>query len=293
MKIVDSISFYNELDILEIRLATMYDHVDRFVIVESDKTFTGLYKGYNLEKNWDRYKQWADKIHYVKIVGLTLPDPWKNEFWQNSQTHQGWYDLTDEDVVIVGDCDEIVRPEAIEFLKKTDYDFYGFMTPMSYFRFNYVDCFDNNGIWPRAFRGYRDFENTWNMRFMNEIPGGKNVNLQHAGWHLSWQGDEQAALTKLKSFSHSELNIPKITDNLNIDRMIAEKKDHIHQADGWRVVKLDEYFPKAILENKEKYAKYILPDSDKTVRDFYPAEICSIDNYTKNNRAGSTLNGLL
>jgi hypothetical protein len=41
----------------------------------------------------------------------------------------------------------------------------------------------------------------------------------------------------------------------------------------WTVVNLDDYFPKDIVNNREKYYNYILPDSGKTVRDFWTANI--------------------
>jgi len=37
-KIYDCFSFFNELDLLEIRLQELYDHVDYFVISEANKT---------------------------------------------------------------------------------------------------------------------------------------------------------------------------------------------------------------------------------------------------------------
>ena len=44
MKVVDCFTFYNELDLLEMRLEEMYDIVDNFVIVEATKTFVGKEK---------------------------------------------------------------------------------------------------------------------------------------------------------------------------------------------------------------------------------------------------------
>ena len=39
--IYDCFTFFNELDLLDIRLNILNDYVDKFVIVESTKTFTG------------------------------------------------------------------------------------------------------------------------------------------------------------------------------------------------------------------------------------------------------------
>ena len=40
-KIYDCFNFFNELDILELRLNILYDYVDYFVIVESSVTHSG------------------------------------------------------------------------------------------------------------------------------------------------------------------------------------------------------------------------------------------------------------
>jgi beta-1,4-mannosyl-glycoprotein beta-1,4-N-acetylglucosaminyltransferase len=51
MKVTDSFIFFNELDILEIRLNTLDPYVDYFIIVESSVTHTGNPKPYYFEEN--------------------------------------------------------------------------------------------------------------------------------------------------------------------------------------------------------------------------------------------------
>ena len=67
MKIYDCFLFFNELDLLEIRLNLLYQHVDYFVIVESEVTFQGQLKDFNFEKNIKRYEKFTDKIFYFKL----------------------------------------------------------------------------------------------------------------------------------------------------------------------------------------------------------------------------------
>jgi hypothetical protein len=272
MKIIDTTSFYNEYDILELRLATMYDHVDQFVILECDRTHTGRYKGFNLEKQKDRYAKWWDKVNYIKLEdGCKSTDAWENEHWQRNQMPLGWQGLGPDDVIMVSDCDEIVRPEAIEFIRNTDYACYRLMMPVFYFKFNYMDTKPDWHYkdWGRAFRGWQS--NGLDMRFRNEVPGRESICLHHAGWHFSWLGDEEFAKTKIKSFCHTEVDQPHIVENLNIEKFIQQGTDHFRPENvTWHGVKLDTYFPKYVLENKEKYANFILPDTDKTVQDYWP-----------------------
>lgn len=275
MKIVDNILFCNEFDILELRLKIMYDHVDRFVIVESDRTFTHNYKGYNLETQLGRFAPWMDKITYLKVSGSPSGSPWTAEDWQRDQFTQGWKDLTNNDVVLISDCDEIIRPEAINFIRNSNYNWYGLYMPAFYFKFNYLDTKPDwhYKVWARAYRGY--YPAPSRMRYTNdhEIPG-TSIKLHHAGWHFGWLGDEEFARNKIKSFSHQEINRPDILDNINIEKHINEGRDHFRPENvTWVKVDLDGYFPKEITDNREQYSNFILPNTGKTVQDYWTKNI--------------------
>lgn len=275
MKVVDSFMFHNEFDILELRLSILYNHVDRFVIVEGNHTHSGLYKGFHLEEQLERYKQWADKIVYIKADGGNSSDAWANEHWQRDQMTRGWSDLGDSDVILISDCDEIIRPEAVKFIRETNYSWYGLYMPAFYFKFNYLDTKQDwhYKTWGRAYRGFKGTPH--HMRYMGagEIPG-KYIKIHHAGWHFGWLGDNDFVKQKLKSFCHTEWNIPRIVDNVDIDRHISEGRDHARPENvTWVKVDIDNYFPKEITDNKEKYSKYILPNVGKTVRDYWPKQI--------------------
>jgi hypothetical protein len=279
MKIVDNILFCNEYDILELRLRIMYDYVDEFVIVESDRTFTHNYKGYNLEKHFDRYSQWADKIRYLKVTGSPNNNAWAAEDWQRDQFATAWTDLTNDDVVIISDCDEIIRPDALEFIRSTDYNYYGLYMPAFYFKFNYLDTKQDwhYKVWARAYRGFKSTPH--GMRYIgpHEVPG-KTVKLHHAGWHFGWIGDEEFARNKIQSFSHQEINRPDVLDNIDIEKHISEGRDHFRPENvTWVKVDLDDYFPKELTNNKDKYLQYVLSNTGKTVRDFWPKQILEIE----------------
>ena len=64
MTIFDTFTFYNELDLLELRLNILGDVVDYFVINEATITFTGKTKPLYYFENKERFKKWEDKIIY-------------------------------------------------------------------------------------------------------------------------------------------------------------------------------------------------------------------------------------
>lgn len=276
MKIVDSTMFYNEFDILELRLRIMYDQVDRFVIVESDYTHSGKYKGFKLEEHKERYSQWWDKICYIKgNMPQRLTNAWDREHWQRDLMSQGWDDVDGDDVILVSDLDEIVRPETLQFIRSTDYGYYGLYMPAFYFKFNYLDTKQDwhYKVWGRAYRGFKTLPQHMRLIGVGETPG-KHIKLHHAGWHFGWLGDNDFVKTKLQSFAHTEWDKPEIVNNVDIDRHIAEGRDHVRPENiTWVPVNLDDYFPKEIVDNKDRYSSLILPNSGKSVKDYWTKDI--------------------
>ena len=73
-KIIDTIFFYDEIDMLIFRLTELYDHVDQFIIMESEIDFNGKYKSLIFKKNQDMFESWKDKITYLPSHNLTSKD---------------------------------------------------------------------------------------------------------------------------------------------------------------------------------------------------------------------------
>ena len=66
MKVFDSIIFFNELELLEMRLNILNDVVDYFVVTESPFTVSGNEKPLYYAENKDRFGKFNDKIiHHV------------------------------------------------------------------------------------------------------------------------------------------------------------------------------------------------------------------------------------
>ena len=67
MKIFDCFTYFNEEDLLHIRLEELDDVVDYFVIVEASQTFTGINKPLHLDDVPSWIKKWEKKIITVRI----------------------------------------------------------------------------------------------------------------------------------------------------------------------------------------------------------------------------------
>ena len=125
-KVYDLVLMSTELDWLEIRLHTLADQVDYFVIVESPTTFTGKLKPLHLRDNWHRFAPFHHKIiHRVVPDEIQSARIWDHEdaFRNALFTHvfPGLIGTPQQaqtdDVLVVSDMDEIPRPGTLVLLR--------------------------------------------------------------------------------------------------------------------------------------------------------------------------------
>ena len=256
----------------------MWNVTDYFVIAESNLSHSGKSKDYILLDNWERFKPYADKIRRVQVDDMPdTNDSWVRERYQRYSLTKGVHDKTDEDIIITSDLDEIPRAEAIELIKvdENNYDRYMLGMPMFQFRINYMKVHDRtkqNSIMVARGRCYtngnqeREYTFPWNPK-----PSDMVV-LEHGGWHFTYFGDDDHAVTKIKNFAHTETDVPRFTTNkLTIDFMVQNKcglwgPTH---PEKFEYVQVDDYFPKCITEDLDRWKHMIIPDAQFHVTDLY------------------------
>lgn len=279
MKVYDVFSFYNEFDVLEIRLKELYNIVDYFVLVESNQTFTGIPKGYLFEENKDRFAQYADKIRHIKVNDIPeTTDPWVREKFQRNAGIKGLYDSSDNDIIIVSDCDEIPRADIIDLIKsdENNYDRYLLYVPQFNFKLNYMKFLDVSKHCQIIVTKFKEFTTPQQEReytfFWNQKPEN-SVAVDHGGWHFTYLGDNRHAVNKIRSYSHTEKNIPEITETFNIDWMIRNKYgfEGVRESNKERFeyVVVDDYFPECITNNLERWKYLIIDNAAFRVEDLY------------------------
>lgn len=127
-KVYDLFLISDDLDWLEIRLNTLAPHVDYFVIVESNKTFTGQPKLLHLKANWSRFSKFHDKIihHVAEDPEARLgTSSWAHEeVFGNALLYSTFPTLlfTDReakegDILLVSNVDEIPKPDTLTVLR--------------------------------------------------------------------------------------------------------------------------------------------------------------------------------
>lgn len=117
MAIYDCFVFYNEYDLLEIRLSLYYDYVDYFVISECSKTQQGKNKDFNYEKYKYLFKKYNNKIIYLKADNppdiKNDQDSWLIEYYQRNFLINGLVNCNPDDIIILSDIDEFWNPEIL------------------------------------------------------------------------------------------------------------------------------------------------------------------------------------
>lgn len=260
MKIYDCFTFFNEFELLELRLRELYDHVDYFVIVEANRTFQNKSKPLYYKQRAEQFAQWADKIiHYTVEDMPENTDTWGRERHQRDAIVRAVATADPEDVILIGDADEIPRPETVEYLKQSNQGIWGFRMPLFNFKYNYMLVNqDKYVVWSGAVRK-KLLVSAEDFRRMRHVLGGLEYGyrdsvieiVEHAGWHFTYLGNEEFAKTKIQSFAHEETNRPEIVEQLDIEASIARGAGIIQTDVNYKFapVAVDDYLPRNVQDS--------------------------------------------
>ncbi len=253
--VYDCFMFFNELDLLEIRLNELNDVVDKFVIAESTRTFSNDIKPLYFLENKEKFSKFLHKIDYIVTDETNLPkfeSAWTYEHFQRNIMQQKLEGCSDDDIIIISDLDEIPDPEMIlkykdkEGIKAFDLKHYNF----------YLNYITPDEPWTRGPKVlfYKDLRNT----NLTSVRLGKGEHIPEAGWHFSYLGGLEKVIYKIKSASHQEYNTPYHMRKERIESIINRGDDLFERGYGFKIVPLDKSFPEYIIKNKSKYSALIL-----------------------------------
>jgi len=289
IKIYDAFIFFNELDLLEIRLNILDPYVDHFVLLEATETFSGYKKPLYYQENKERFERWQHKIvHYVvddtprdedelrerlakntglddlgreiinnaltsRTVGKDTSDKripaWLREFYQKESLRKALVGLDDEDICYVSDLDEIWNPEILIDYSKDDV-FKLKQLPYMYYLNNRSDE-DWFGWAGTIATKYKNIRNGC-INHLRTDGMTRHVVLRNGGWHWGMQGGHEGAKRKIVEGNHPAWNRP--------DKTLPTLEESIRNNVDFkgRNLKLwvdESDLPKYLLENKAKYAR--------------------------------------
>lgn len=203
-RIFDCCTFFNEAEILEVRLAELYDVVERFVVVEATHTHSGEPKALTFGDHHERFRPYMDKIRYVVVDELVGTFSWQREAYQRDAILRGLDGCRDEDMVIVSDVDEILRREVVERLRGGGPAFDTVFTAeldLFFYRLNYRFARNWRAAGAAPFRFIRQTGPNA-VRYLAKQDIGHLI--RDAGWHFSWMGDLKRFAAKLNAYAHQE-----------------------------------------------------------------------------------------
>lgn len=268
--IVDAVTFFNELDILELRLSELAVVVDRFVIVESNRTHKGTLKPLYYGENKARFAEWEDKIVHIVCPladdGDGLPAIRRREMSQRNAILQGVRDCADTDVIMISDCDEIPRSHLVPMVAQsvTDGMVLAFIQKLYYFNFN---TFASERPWPgtrmcriadaRALSPHI-IRNSMGQ-FDAHYPIDRHV--MDGGWHYSYFGGTAAIRNKMTEFLHQELVTAENTTAAAIEEKVRSAVDIWgRQGEQEFTIGAANDLPYSVLRDLPKYAPHFHPD---------------------------------
>jgi len=270
--VIDAFTFFNELDLLEVRLSELNDYVDFFILVEAGKTQSLLPKPLYFDDNKDRFAKYLSKIVHIKVLDYpnNITNLWEMENHQRNCIIRGLDQLkpADDDIILISDLDEIPKGSLIGRIRDSNIisekeifalnqEFYAYFLNLKCTTNDWVGTVVSkysivNSETPQGVRAIKD--HVW------RLPNG--------GWHFSWLGGAEAIWRKAQSCIEpfDKANLPTKeeyaaffeqyigwtekgfirTENLNM----TEQR--------FNAVNVDENFPWKIRVNTDKYKKYLI-----------------------------------
>lgn len=252
--IVDTFLFFQELDLLDIRLEYLYPVVDKFIILEACQSFRGNPKEYVFEKNIKRYSKFIDKIEYLKIEQIYYSYYDLADYLENSNCkinnkinnfirNHKHYDKNNlshlldsfhreclhiglkkicrpNDIVILSDLDEIPLFNVIRNIKKENFENYPKVFIQHEFQY-FLNNYSNSNWYGSIICPYRLLSNiSLNEMRLRSINFTKIAN---GGYHFTSIGNLKSIKNKIENWGHPEFDHKLIINN--IEKNISHGKD--------------------------------------------------------------------
>lgn len=275
MAIYDVFPFFNELDILEIRLNTLSEVVDYFLITEATTTFSGNKKDLYLTENLDLFSKFKDKLIIQVIDDVPNLNPFERDCYQRDKAKTVLSQhLNENDFVIYGDVDEIPKPESVMTASSLLNDTIKIVHFAQNLNYHYLNLKESSGTM-MSYTG--EYENVTDKKWLGtniskwtyakqftmtslRNPEHKKTGcrIEDGGWHFSYVGGEfgtsteERAKIKIISAAHQEFNNRKVLNKLG-KKMSKHKDIFDRKGANLEVIKDVSYLPIYVQENLLKF----------------------------------------
>jgi len=254
--VIDVITYNGEKDLFDIRYNVLKDCVDEFIVVEFDKTFSGKDKPYYFEEIKDRY----DKVRFCKVgeevygkyrdLAISSPNTeygrgaehWIREFCQKESIKDCLTHLKDEDIVFIGDCDEIwaITEDLIKTPAKLKLRVYSY----------YLSNRSSEEFWGTLMSEYFYIKN-YSLNYLRTSAGRvQSWGGGYQGWHFTSMGGVDGVKKKLlDSYTKETYATDEVINNLEDN--IVKNRDFLGR--GFTYTVDESEWPQYLKDNKERY----------------------------------------
>jgi predicted O-methyltransferase YrrM len=247
--IFDCFTYFDEIDLLELRLRETEGAVGRWVVAEGTHTHQGRPKATNLGDHWPRLARWRDRI-----VHLTVPprggSPYEREWAQRADLVAALRGLgpRPDDVIAFSDLDEITRPAVLAGYRPAD-------GPRSLEHANcyyWLNC--RAGGWAAAkICSWSDLAGRYGHD-LRALRCGQAPVIPDAGWHFSFTGGVEAIQRKLAAYLHEDLDRPPYNDERHIRICRATGIDlFVRPGESFRFVRPEGFLPSAAGDDRFRH----------------------------------------
>ena len=280
--VYDCFQFFNELDILKLRLHVMSPVVDKFVISEATETFSGMKKPLYYEENKEMFAEFADKIIHVVVEDTPEGGTHDRDTFQKNAVGRGLRDCNDDDIIIFSDLDEIPNPIKVKEIIADCKEgvVYHMAQRLFYCYLNMEEvsgnllayCGEFDGVSRKKWLGTK----ICRYRVVQTMPLGElrwpkckenGIRIEDGGWHFGYMGgskesDVRKRVTeKVQSAAHQEYNKKSILNE--VDDKIRDGEDIFGRDARFEQIVIDESFPEYLRTHLKEYEHLIKPEESQ------------------------------
>ncbi|KAJ3149646.1 hypothetical protein HDU89_003699 [Geranomyces variabilis] len=223
-KVYNVIVVNDEIDLLQLHIRELASTVDKFVLVESDTSFSGLPKKMHVKANMHKFCDIQDQITLIKCdLSAVQKGGFENLNWAREGASrdcgaQGLTDAADDDLIILSDLDEVPKPHFVSALKFCDKlpELVGSRGSRYYLSFRFYDLKYPQWDGPLVF-AYSYLKSGHAMSAARERRASAGVMVSDSHWHSSWcfLSDNPAQfLSKIRHWSEQERGEKPPTEDL-------------------------------------------------------------------------------
>jgi len=244
MKLVDCFMYFNEKDIVYLRIKELYDVVDHFVINEATKTHQGQDKELSFWKD-NRLEEFKDKISYSPIELDGRFDVLMSKFFPDAnigaKEHEQRIRLFEQvealnldnlDTVMISDCDEIPNKNIFQDMIK-----YPIVALNQMFFVHYLNVYTNKNVTGTIACKYEGLKHLNTLCFgmgFQILRRDKDFmpRIENGGWHYSYMGGAKSVSQKVVSTYDGNLNSEWKTEEAAqdlIDKSIKNRQSPFSQ----------------------------------------------------------------